>query len=226
MKRLIGASLGLLLCACSGSPHPQQGIVRPAGDSIAPELLVADLTNAKIESGDQLAVQVYREPELSLAAVTVDPAGNIEMPLTGSTAVAGLTAAQLSGRIQTDMARFVVSPRVTVNITAYNSRTFTVEGEVNNPGVFQYQNGMTLLSAIAVAKSPTPIARTAEVSVIRTTPTGRYLGVFDLEAIRAGRMSDIQLQPKDYVVVGRSGRREFWRGFLQVAPLVGLFTKF
>jgi hypothetical protein len=45
------------------------------------------------------------------------------------------------------------------------------------------------------------------VIVFRNTAEGRLGGRFDVRAIRAGQMPDLDLMPGDNVVVGRSARR-------------------
>jgi polysaccharide biosynthesis/export protein len=222
----LAAAVPLLLSGCSGTPRPQAGYVRSlAAQAVPPEMLVANTSNSAIGIGDVLSLTVFREPDLSFVNVPVDPAGTVQVPLIGAVTAAGSTPAELGMRIRGLLRRYVLDPQVTVNVMTINSRPITVEGEVVQPGIFAFQSGMTLLSALAVAHGTTLVARSEEVAVIRTTASGRYLGVFDLEAIRSGRMPDIDLQPKDYIVVGRSGSRQLWRDFLQTAPIIGLFSR-
>ena len=221
-----GVATTLLLAGCvGGTPVPQQGYIPPATVAAIPQPIATPIEHGDIGIGDTLSVTVFREPDLSLTSVVVDPVGNIQLPLLGTRHAAGLSAGALGSELQRDLGRYVVSPRVAVNVTTSTSRTITVEGEVALPGVFPYQPGMTLLSAMAVAHGPTLVARTEEVGILRTTADGRYLGVFNLGAIRSGQAADVQLQSTDTIIVGRSGRRQLWRDFLSTAPLFGLFTR-
>ena len=227
MKVRWGGCLAVaLLAGCTGgTPPPQAGYIQPAIVAAIPQPLATPVESGEIGIGDTLSLTVFREPDLSLATVLVDPVGNIQVPLLGTRHVAGMSPGAAGSQIQRDLGRYVVSPRVAINITTSVSRHVTVEGEVAQPGIYPYQSGMTLLSAMAVAHGPTLVARTEEVGVLRTTAEGRYLGVFNLGAIRAGQAADVPLQSSDTIVVGRSGRRQFWRDFLSTAPLLGLFTR-
>ena len=44
---------------------------------------------------------------------------------------------------------YLVKPRVSTEVTNY--RPFSILGEVNHPGEYPYENGMTVLNAVALA---------------------------------------------------------------------------
>lgn len=103
-----------------------------------------------LEPGNRVRVIVFNETGLS-GDFTVDPLGNISMPLVGSIAASGVTSKALAGRIETALkdGRFLLDPNVAVEIQTF--RPFYVLGEVRSPGEFAYSYGMTVLSAIARA---------------------------------------------------------------------------
>jgi polysaccharide export outer membrane protein len=177
--------------------------------------------------GDVLSVTVYREPDASLASVAVDPMGVFQMPLLGEVIAAGKTPAALARELTTALdARYIVDPKVSVNIVSFGSRKVTVDGAVGQPGALAFEQGLTLVGAVAQARGTTRVARTDRVAVFRGAGNDRYVGVFDLQAIRIGRAPDVELQPGDTIVVGVSGARQTWQDVLQAAPLVGIFTRF
>lgn len=225
MVRVGACALAASLVACNTSPVPLQGVVS-AGNNAPPEFTAAAIATGLIAPGDTLAVTVFREPDVSLASVMVNPDGTISMPLLGAVRVAGMTPTDLAAMLRLDLGvRYLVNPQVTVNITEAPSRTITVEGAVGQPGVYRLQNNTTLLSALALAQSPSRVARLSDVSVLRTIGGERYLAVFDVSLIRSGRAADILLQPSDTVIVGVSGRRQTWQDFLQASPLLGIFAR-
>jgi len=182
-------------------------------------------TSYLLRPGDKVAVNVFQEPELTQASVEIDEAGMISLPLVGELQAAGLSTRQLSQAIQTAYgARYLRDPQANVVLLDARPRTVSVEGMVSRPGVYEVEPGYTLLSAMALAGSPTDLAKLDEVLVFRTVDGQRLGGRFDLTEIRAGRMPDPQLVPGDVVVVGFSSLRGIYRDILQLAPLVGTFA--
>lgn len=178
-----------------------------------------------LQPGDVVSVTVFGEPELSAADLTLDNTGAVDLPLIGSVAARGQSAASLAQMIeQAYGARYLRDPRVTVAIRQSRALSVTVEGEVEQPGRFPYTPGQTLLTALAEARSPTDAAALGDVIVFRNTAEGRLGGRFDVRAIRAGRMPDLDLMPGDIIVVGRSARRAAWQNFLRSTPLLGVLT--
>jgi polysaccharide export outer membrane protein len=119
-------------------------------DERAPMTAVNPAEGYRLESGNRVRVTVFNEPTLS-GDFTVDPVGNVVMPLVGNIPASGLTAKELGHRIEEYLTRnrFVQAPNVAVEVQTF--RPFYVLGEVRQPGEFQYSTGMTVLSAIARA---------------------------------------------------------------------------
>ncbi len=213
----------LVLAACQPSlkselpagPSAYDAIQRPQAPD-GPYLL---------RPGDKIAVNVFQEEDLTQPELQIDEAGMISLPLIGEVQAAGLTSTQLARTIEQGYGnRFLRTPQANVVLLAARPRTVSVEGEVTRPGVFQIERGQTLLTAIALAGSPTETARLDEVLVFRTINGERFGGRFDLTEIRSGRSDDPQILPGDVVVVGFSSLRGLYRDILQAAPLFGAFV--
>jgi polysaccharide export outer membrane protein len=182
-------------------------------------------TSYLLRPGDKVAVNIFQEEELSQPTVQVDEAGMISLPLIGELQAAGLSTPQLSRAIEDAYgARYLRNPEANVVLVEARPRTVSVEGQVTRPGVYGVEPGYTLLSAMALAGSPSDQAKLDEVLVFRTVDGQRLGGRFDLTEIRSGRMPDPQLVPGDVVVVGFSSLRGLYRDILQLAPLVGTFA--
>lgn len=174
---------------------------------------------------DTLDVTVFHEPDLSVKAVQVDAAGNIELALIGTVSAAGKTARELSQAISSRYAvGFLVRPQVTVSVASSVSQRVTVQGEVTEPGIYDLKGTTTLLQAISLAKGETRVAALRDVSVFRIVNGRRIGAIFDIAAVRRGEQPDPVLVGNDLVIVGYSRRKGAWRDVLGAAPLVNAFT--
>ena len=215
----------IALAAC----QPSLESTLPAGDAayIAVAVPQDGPKVYTLQPGDRIAVEVFQEEDLSVDDVAIDEAGMIALPLVGTLPAAGLTTQELSRQVELAYgARFLRDPNVTVTLRAAIPRTVSVEGEVERPGVFPIQPGYSLLTAMALAGSPSETAKLDEVLVFRTVNGERMGGRFDLVEIRSGRMPDPLLRPGDVIVVGFSSARGTYRDFLRAVPVLGVFGRF
>jgi polysaccharide export outer membrane protein len=181
----------------------------------------------QIAPGDIVSLAVFGEPDLTLEKLPVDDAGFIQVPLIGAVRVAALTPAQASTLIATKLGtNFLRNPNVTLNVIEQTGQVVTVEGQVTKAGSYPVDNQTTLLGAIALAQSPTRIAKLNEVVVFRTIKNQRMAARFDLGRIRAGRDPDPQILGGDVVVVGFSQVKSGYQDFLRAAPIFNVFTRF
>ena len=229
LKRVTPGRVAVLICAvaltaCQPSLKSELPQGPAAYDSIGGAAATAPTTYL-LRPGDKVAVNIFQEEELSQAAVQIDEAGMISLPLIGQLQAAGLSTPQLARAIETAYGtRYLRDPQANVVLLEARPRTVSVEGQVTRPGVYETEPGYTLLSAMALAGSPSDQAKLDEVLVFRTVDGQRLGGRFDLTEIRAGRMPDPQLLPGDVIVVGFSSLRGLYKDILQLAPLVGTFA--
>ncbi|MDE2333808.1 MAG: polysaccharide export protein [Rhodospirillales bacterium] len=104
----------------------------------------------RLGAGDQIRMLTYGEDALS-EIFRVNAEGNISVPLLGDVHAAGLTTDQLATEVshilsQRDLMKGAV---IAVEVVAY--RPVFVLGEVNKPGPYPYQPGMTVQQAAAMA---------------------------------------------------------------------------
>ena len=180
-----------------------------------------------LEPGDIVSIRVYDEADLSVEDIAIDNAGVLSLPLIGDVRAAGRTATELSRAIEAAYAAdYLRDPRVSVLVKQARVQTITVEGEVTQPGVFPYREGQTLLTALALARSPTDTAKLDHVIVFRTAGGERQAGRFDVQAIRGGAMPDVALLPGDTVVVGYSSTRGAFLDAVRAIPIIGVFRPY
>ncbi len=144
LKLVAAFGLCLTVAACSSSSN------RAAPTEFAPKTIVNPAEGYRLEAGNTVRVQVFSQENLS-GDVTVDPTGNLTLPLIGNVRAAGLTANELAQRIEKSLIEknLLQSPSVSVEVQTF--RPFYVLGEVRQPGEFPYTIGLTVLSAIARA---------------------------------------------------------------------------
>lgn len=172
---------------------------------------------------DTLDIGVFQEPDLSIKGVPVDVSGNISMPLIRTVQAAGLTTEQLARDLQSRLLKYYVRPEVTVVVATSVSQRVTVQGQVEEPGVYDIKGPTTLLNVIALAKGENRTAAMKEVVVFRTIDSKRMAAVFDLGRIRRGEDADPRILGNDIVIVGYSNVKGLWRDVLQAAPLFNAF---
>lgn len=218
MKQIIAGFLGAL--ALSGCQHTPA--VDPAGAvALAVEDLPPPTTNDlrrtsvayTVGPADELTVSVFGAPDLG-GDFIVDPDGRLTVPLVGEIDAAGLSISELAAQITRGLQPYVKQPRVAVNLKEMNSRTFAVDGEVREPGVFRASGELTLMRAIATAKGTTVEADEEDVVVFRTVAGKDFVALYNLAAIRRGTYKDPQIYPNDVIVVGDSPTQRLIRELL------------
>lgn len=104
-----------------------------------------------IGQGDNLHVDVWKEPELS-RKVTVSPNGGFPYPLLENVNCEGLTVAELEKQLTNSLkGRFLLNPQVTISVTNYASKSVHVLGAVPNVGKFPLKARTTLLEILTEA---------------------------------------------------------------------------
>ncbi len=214
-----GCSSGPMLGEQSTAVSVAQSLPPPDPTSMA-----TDVSNYQIGPLDVIRVEVFGAPELTREG-EVDAAGNFSLPLVGAVAAAGKTPAQLGTTISDTLrGRYLRNPQVSVNLVKAQSKTFTVDGAVRQPGVYPILGSISLQQAIATARGTDQAANLNNVVVFRTVNSRKMAALFSLKEIRAGRLDDPQVYPNDIVVVGESATRRFFRDFASTFPLLGQFV--
>ncbi|HYD69839.1 polysaccharide biosynthesis/export family protein [Azospirillum sp.] len=149
---------GLFVAGCSST----QGF--PTVD--APMKINSPTDGYLLEPGNRVRLTVFGENSLS-GDFTLDPAGNVALPLVGNVPASGVTAKTLAKRIEDLLKKdaYLQDPKAAVEVQTF--RPFYVLGEVRQPGEFPYTSGMTVLSAVARAGGYDYRAREGEVVLVR-----------------------------------------------------------
>jgi polysaccharide biosynthesis/export protein len=150
---------------------------------------------------DTLHIAVWKEPDLT-ATLPVRPDGKISLPLLNDVPAAGMTPMQLADSITGKLRKYVADPRVTVVVTAMNSRRVFVTGEVSKPGAMALLPNMTILQALS-SSGFTQFANLKRIYLLRTE-NGRQTKIpFNYKQVVKGDHPEqnILLKPGDTLVV-------------------------
>lgn len=100
-------------------------------------------------AGDTIQISVFKEPEMT-TRLKIHRGGYVNFPYLGEIKLSGRTPTQIEEDIEARLADgYILQPMVTVSIEAF--RKFFISGEVANPNGYEFQPGLTVEQAIAMA---------------------------------------------------------------------------
>ena len=172
---------------------------KPAATAQAPE--ASSGSDYVIGADDTLHISVWKEPDLS-ETLPVRPDGKISMPLLNDVMAAGLTPLQLKDSLTEKLKKYIADPRVTVVVTAMNSRRIFVSGEVLHTGHMTLLPHMTMLQALSQAGF-TQFANVKGIYLLRMENGKQEKLPFNYKEVIKGNHPEqnIVLQPGDTLVV-------------------------
>ena len=191
------AALSLALAACASRE-------RAASPALPVAATATDLSASTLGPGDLFEVRVFQEPELS-GAYQVGPQGDIIFPLCKRVLVGGLTANGAAERLRACLADgFMRNPQVSVLVKEYNSKKVFVFGEVQKPGTFLFEDGMSVVQAITLAGGFSRNASQNSTSVTRRVNGQEVKVKVSVQDIALGKAPNFTLEPGDIVYVPES----------------------
>jgi polysaccharide export outer membrane protein len=116
---------------------------------------------------DVLAINVWKDPELSVKDIVVRPDGRISLPLVGDIQADGLTVRQLQDSIAIKLKDYITAPIVTVTVVKIFSQSVSVVGQVLKPGVVSLGAPMTVMELLARAGGLTLDAKSKKIKILR-----------------------------------------------------------
>lgn len=170
-----------LIVATCGSCSPMRGGGMP----------LPDAGPYRLDSGDRLRVVVFGQEDMS-GEYAVDGSGFISMPLINQVQARGRTVTEIEKEIaqRLESGNLLVNPSISVQVAQF--RPFFVLGEVRQPGQFPYVEGMTVITAVAIAGGFTYRAETDHYTITRTV---------DGQTVEARGEKTTVVQPGDVILV-------------------------
>jgi len=144
----------------------------------------------RLGTGDKVSIKVFGEEELS-AEFTLSDAGTISYPFLGEINVLDKTTGELSNLLTRMLGDgYIINPSINVEVISY--REFYINGEIENPGAYPYQPGLTLQKAVAMAGGFTERASSSKMYVTRD------------DGSRAKIKSNHEVLPGDVITIDES----------------------
>jgi polysaccharide biosynthesis/export protein len=155
---------------------PAQPAAAHDSDKTASDKMVSDKTANAVPASqdwpeyvigpeDVLHIAVWKEADLT-ATLPVRPDGKISLPLLNDVQAAGMTPQQLATSVTEKLKKYIADPRVTVVVTAINSKRIYMIGEVLHAGATPMLPNMTVLQALSSA-GINQFAKTKGIYVLR-----------------------------------------------------------
>ncbi|MEO7933350.1 MAG: polysaccharide biosynthesis/export family protein [Chthoniobacterales bacterium] len=193
---VLGASLLIFL-----SQADAQTAKSSTSDSKSPGL------STPLSPEDIIQVDVFQEADLQTKA-RISQAGTITFPLIGEVKIAGMSPENAALLIRNQLAKdYIVNPQVTVTVTEYAKRRFTVLGQVQKPGAYEMpdRDQVSLLQAIGTAGGYTRIADAGDIRVKRTIDGKDTIYKLNAKNIASGKdPNGFIIQSGDIITVGES----------------------
>jgi len=207
------ALAGLTACFHRHARRPAESLgplapVPPAPANVGRPVPVktrVDADDYRLSPTDMLEIDVFQEPDLK-SELRVSNEGAIEFPLIGRVVVGGLTPAAAARVIEQRLSQgYLINPQVTVTVTEFSKRRFTVLGQVQKPGSYDMpdQADVTVLQAIGMAGGYTRIANSTRVTLMRRVNGTEKIFRLNAEKMAAGDgESAFPVVPGDVITVG------------------------
>jgi polysaccharide export outer membrane protein len=231
--RRIGLVLALAVagsCGCQTVKTPEERIAK---SNIPKEFTKVNMPDYVVEAPDLILVEVLESaPGRQITGERlVRPDGTISLQWYGDVYVAGLTVDQIKEKIVIHLRKYLTdqalgltrynertqqyedvepaeSNRVFVDVTAYNSKVYYVQGDVGSPGRMPISGNETVLDAIQFAGGLLPTAAPQNIRLVRPAPPGaccdQVLPVNLAAIVNVGdATTNYQIMPGDRLVVYR-----------------------
>lgn len=159
-----------------------------------------------IRAGDTIEMIVYREQDLSIRS-KVGKDGMVQLPLLGEVKLGGLTVRAASALIRSKYnADYLVEPQIYLNVASYNTTKFTIIGQVNKPGTYEYSESepLGLLEAIGMAGGFTRIADRGHVIVKRREGDKVRTTKVNAKKLTDSSVDQFLIQSGDVINIGES----------------------
>ena len=161
----------------------------------------------RLGPGDQIRVQVYQNPDLSIEA-RVSEQGTINYPLVGSIGLGGNTIGQAENKIASALknGNFLKQPQVNIVLLQVRGNQVAVLGQVQKPGRFPLETTNTRVSdLLAAAGGVTPMGD--DTLIVTGTRSGQpFRKVIDIPGLFLNQrgQDDILVMGGDTIFVNKA----------------------
>lgn len=163
------------------------------------------LSRYRLGVGDAISIFVQRFPDLNFQG-QINQEGNVITPLLGSVSLTGLTLEEAQEKVRCELNRYIIDPKITLNLVSLRQAQVTIAGEVQTPGFYIFPPGAQLSAALFSSGGTTSLADLRKVIVRRRLIDGSTVQQsFDLfTPLQNGdAIPDLRLQDGDAIIVSK-----------------------
>jgi len=171
--------------------------------------------------GDTVEITIYRHDELN-RKTQIQPDHTFFFPLVGNIDTRGMGLRQLRTELTERLSKFFIDPQVSVEITASPNRKIFVLGEVNTPGVYQFDTPTSAVEAISRAGGFTRDAKQRSVLLVRGDLSNPELRKLDFKLLFRGGAweQNAQLMSGDLMYVPATSFANVERFFVRIERII------
>lgn len=181
--------------------------------------------------GDELNIVVTQQQDLGNSSsnqspFVVRPDGNVSFPLVGEIHAEGMTVSQFTNVLQQGLARYIVDPDVSVNISKLGRVRVYVFGEVRKPGAVELDKGHTVIDAIGAAQGFTRDTAKKKIFLIHQDQPKSLIPINLNNMLKTGDMSqNITLREGDILYLTKNHRIDFARDIAPIFSSIYMITE-
>lgn len=181
--------------------------------------------------GDELNIVVTQQQDLGNSSTNqspfvVRPDGNVSFPLVGEIHAEGMTISQFTDVLQQGLARYIVDPDVSVNISKLGRVRVYVFGEVKKPGAVELEKGHTVIDAIGAAQGFTRDTAKKKIFLIHQDQPKSLIPINLNNMLKTGDMSqNVTLREGDILYLTKNHRIDFARDIAPIFSSIYMITE-
>lgn len=181
--------------------------------------------------GDELNIVVTQQQDLGNSSTNqspfvVRPDGNVSFPLVGEIHAEGMTVSQFTNVLQQGLARYIVDPDVSVNISKLGHVRVYVFGEVRKPGAVELEKGHTVIDAIGAAEGFTRDTAKKKIFLIHQDQPKSLIPINLNNMLKTGDMSqNVTLREGDILYLTKNHRIDFARDIAPIFSSIYMITE-
>jgi polysaccharide export outer membrane protein len=149
--------------------------------------------------GDTLSLWMLGNETFKLENQPIRPDGRLSVPLLGEVNAGGLTVAQLSAALTEGYRRYILAPRLVVNVATFRPLKINVLGLVNKPGTYVVAEPTDLLAGLALAGGLNRERADAQAIELRRADGSHR--VVSLERILVGEEENVLMGDGDTLII-------------------------
>lgn len=181
--------------------------------------------------GDELNIVVTQQQDLGNSSTNqspfvVRPDGNVSFPLVGEIHAEGMTVSQFTDVLQQGLARYIVDPDLSVNISKLGRVRVYVFGEVRKPGAVELDKGHTVIDAIGAAQGFTRDTAKKKIFLIHQDQPKSLIPINLNNMLKTGDMSqNVTLREGDILYLTKNHRIDFARDIAPIFSSIYMITE-